>query len=390
MPFKYKIYKTQRVSMIRFIRVGDGEPVFDYPDLDNRGSFRKYTDDKFDRGPVVSVMKGDDIHIRVLRERIDKSAPLFAVSSDKSIMTVSLENQLPANESIVLRMTGINADGGTLPKKSWLRIHYGSPSGVVIAELGVWVFSKMNVNLTPHRVAIQDAAGTSISSGVDISAVLSKVRAIWRPYGIMITTAPIQNNPALTLATAGELQWKSEFSTLVSTYWVPNTINAYFVHQLNRPNPGVLGTGLSRKWVNGDASEPDPFPKPGIFLGDQSRSGDVRVNDTHWLANDLAHEIGHFLQLEHIDNRSPISDNADNFRDDTWARRCLMHNYNMSSFTTSKPPGSPVDVGYGGSYRGALITLKDLQDKNNSTVNHIMDPEYVTARNTISSTAGPY
>ena len=390
MSFKYQVYKTQRVCMIRFRRQIDGEPYYEYPDLDNRGSFRQYTDGNFDRGPVVSVMKGDDTHIKILRERIDKSAPLFATSSDEATMTVNNKNQLPADYSMTLQLTGVQGIGGTLPKKAGLRIHYGSPTGVVIGELGVWVFTKMSVNLTPHRVTVSDATGAGVVSQVSIGAVIGMTKAFWRPYGIVINDAPVVNTPFVA-ATAGQVVW-GEHDALLGTSATPGSINAYFVSQTD---PNMLGWGFSRAFINDPANG---RTNPGIILADRDGGFDRHL-DTHYLANDLAHEIGHFFGLAHVDNRSPdgTAANANNFRDDTWARRCLMHNFNASLFTANPPPGSPQNVGYGTNSalgnrgnRGGLVTLKDLTDANNSTTNHITDPEYVTARNTINSSAGPY
>ncbi len=391
MAFKYQIYKAQRVCLIRFQRQIEGEPVFEFPDVDNRGSFRKYTDGKFDRGPVVPVMQGDDIHVRIVRERIDKTAPLFATSSDEATMIVGNKNQLPAESSMVLRLTGVQGNGDAMPKKASLQIRYGSLTGVVIAELGVWVFTKMSVNLTPHRVTLSDATGASAASQANIGAVIAMTRAFWRHYGIVINDAPIVNTP-FPATTAGQIVW-TEHDALLGTGNVPSSINAYFVAQTDA---GFLGWGFSRAFIN------DPTngrTNPGIILADRDNTLDRHL-DTHYLANDLAHEVGHFLGLQHVDNRTPdgTAANANNFRDDTWARRCLMHHSNSSSFTTTPPPGSPLDVGYGtmsvalgkGGYRGGLVTMKDLTDVNNRTKNHITDPEYKTARNTISSTAGPY
>ena len=390
MAFKYQIYKTQRVCLIRFKRKIEGEPVFEFPDVDNRGSFRQYTDGNFDRGPVVPVMQSDDIYIEILRERIDKSAPLFATSSDEATMVTGSKNQLPAESSMTLRLTGVRGNGDAMPKKSSLQIRYGSPTGVIIAELGVWVFTKMSVNLTPHRVIISDATGASAASRANIGAVIALTKAFWRHYGIVINDAPIVNTP-FPATTAGQVVW-TEHDALLGTSHTPSSINAYFVAQTDA---NFLGWGFSRAFIN------DPTngrTNPGIILADRDGTLDRHL-DTHYLANDLAHEIGHFFGLAHVDNRSPNGTAADvnNFRDDTWSRRCLMHNYNASDFTASPPPGSPGDVGYGTNaalgkrgYRGGLVMLKDLTDANNPTKNHITDPEYKTARNTISSTAGPY
>ncbi|MCY7374754.1 MAG: hypothetical protein LH472_02125 [Pyrinomonadaceae bacterium] len=383
MPFKYQVYKTQRVCLVRFQRSGTGEPVHYFPDIDNRGCFRPNTNGTgFDRGPVVGVTQGDDIYVRVLRERIANEAPLFVTSSDETVMTVNngSKAELPKNYLITLRITGIQGNGTATPKGAKLRIHYGSEKGVVIGELSVWVFTKTNVLLTPHLITIQDATGASRTSSVDIGAVIGMAKAIWQPCGVTFTDAPVQPN-TITSATAGVLAWQNDFNNLLANFWVPGSINAYFVFQINRPNPGVLGVGLSRQSVTASASTANPLPNPGIFLGDQSQNGIVRPNDTHWLANDLAHEIGHFLGLSHTDLR-----NGNNPRDDTWARRILMHPTN----TRAANGNWRDDVGYGATYRGSLITMKDLLDTNNVGTNHFTDAEYLAARNTIKSTAGPY
>jgi hypothetical protein len=382
MSFKYEVYKTQRVALVTFKRYIKGAPEFYFPDVDNRGCFRSNTNGTgFDRGPVVGVTEGDDIYVELKRKRIDKDAPLFVTSSDKTRMLVNGGTEKLANSvSTALVITGVSGSSFAKPNGAKVEIRYGSNTGVIIGELSVWVFNKLNVNLIPHRITIQDAAGTSVAPQADIRAITGLVNAIWQPCGINFTVAPVQNE-TLTRPTAGQLDWKAGFNDLLSRFWVAGSINAYFVRQLNRPNPGVLGVGLSRARVTVDASDPNPLPNPGIFLGDRSQNGIVRHTDVHWLANDLAHEIGHFFQIEHIDKR-----NSNNPRDDTWARRILMHPIN----TRNKNNNWRDDVGYGKTYRGSLITMKDLTDTNNATTNHITDPEYFTARTTINSSAGPY
>ena len=120
------------------------------------------------------------------------------------------------------------------------------------------------------------------------------------------------------------------------------------------------------------------FPQPGIVLGDTSVSGVVRDTDSMWLANDLAHEIGHFLRLPHTESKEPPNE-----REDLWSRRRLMHNFN-----TLPSMGVIRDaVGYGtnatGSVRrGCFVTMKDLSQLNS-------DGEQKIVRATILSPAGP-
>ena len=105
-------------------------------------------------------------------------------------------------------------------------------------------------------------------------------------------------------------------------------------------------------------------------------SGSVRANDSLWLANDLAHEIGHFFGLWHYYDTGGAGATP---RSDTWAYRMLMHNYN-----TRAPEGTwRDDIGYGNTRRGHLVTFKDLTQTPT-------DGECTTARQTINGAAGPY
>ena len=40
MPFPHSVYKTQRIVPLRFERGVTGQPLIQFPDLDNRGWFR--------------------------------------------------------------------------------------------------------------------------------------------------------------------------------------------------------------------------------------------------------------------------------------------------------------------------------------------------------------
>jgi hypothetical protein len=88
------------------------------------------------------------------------------------------------------------------------------------------------------------------------------------------------------------------------------------------------------------------------------------------MANIMAHEIGHFLRLRHIDDKQ-----SKDPLEDAWSKRMLM--YPSADFKVS---GSMVtDVGYGKQITGALVTMKDLSDLGNSK-NHSNDAEWRTVR----------
>ncbi len=99
------------------------------------------------------------------RERIDDQAPLFVTSSDPKVMTVSGvdgKDELPKSSTAQLKINGVNGSGAVDPKAAELEIRYGSNEGVIIAAMSVWVFTKLDVILTPHLVTIRDDGGTAL------------------------------------------------------------------------------------------------------------------------------------------------------------------------------------------------------------------------------------
>ena len=388
MPFPHSVYKTQRIVPLRFERGVTGQPLIQFPDLDNRGWFRADPAGNNaatnDHGFVVGVTQGDVVFVKVVREKLENSANVFVTSSNTATMTVGQMgtgfDQLTNSHDMFIAITGVNGGAGAAPNIARVQLRFGSNSGPIIGELSVWVYKKLNVNITPHNVTIQDAGGGSIASAANIAAIMDIVKAVWRPAGVEITVAAIQNE-TVTFANAGVAAWQAEINTLLSTNWVPSSINAYFINQIfiaGADSAGVLGLGISRP-----NSVAFGTPNPGIILGDTNRSGSNRAADAHWLANDIAHEVGHFFTLPHVDN----IDNPG--RNDTYALRLLMHPINTHFFNDFRnDTGYGVDAA-GDGYRGALVSLKDLTDSGNAA-HHSTDGETRTTRTVISSAAGPY
>jgi hypothetical protein len=164
---------------------------------------------------------------------------------------------------------------------------------------------------------------------------------------------------------------------------VPKTINAYFVGQIAGSSPGLitLGLGISRPTAKATG-----MSNPGIILADGG-PGFTRNYVMFW-ANDLAHEIGHFFTLQHVENAQIPND-----RQDSWSRRLLMQPRNelsgVSPFPTSNLTFRPRfnDTGYGlgqnRGRRGCMVTVKHLPQLK-------LDAEAITARAAINSPAGPF
>lgn len=385
MAFDYKVYKSRRIIPLRFKRAVTGQPVLGKPDIDNRGYYRAAAASGNDHGHVVGVTEGNESEVEIERVSINKKAELYVTSSDPAVMTVTDSggtDKLASSNKLNIKIKGVKGNTGANPETAKVEVRYASKAGQVIGEISVWVFKKRTVKLTPHNVTIRTATASGIASSANINNVINMVKAVWEPCGVDFTVDPIQND-TITLASAGVVNDIAEINMLLGTNYVTGSINAYFVNQLSIPdipaNPaavpptplipmgGVLGLGLSRPSSVG-------FTNPGIILGDTNRAGTNRSSDVHWLANDLAHEIGHFFTLPHIDRR----DN-NNPRSDTWAVRMLMHPSNKRASQGNWRD----DVGYGNFYRGALITMKDV-------VGFSTDAESLQARGVIINPPGPY
>ena len=317
---------------------------------------------------MVGIQQGREVQVRLERVLIDPTATLFATSSDATKVAVAApaDGRLPSGAETDLTLRGVRG-GGTNGEAADIEVRYGAVDGPIIGTLTAWCFRARRLTITPHLVTIGQTGGgaAAVASTADVNAIMAIVRRVWRPAGITFRVGAVQND-AVTFATAGILSdnpFPGEVRTLLNTNWVPNTINAYFVPQIG--TGGTLGYGFSRA-----SSATFGTGNPGIILGDRTATG--AVHDTMWAANDLAHEIGHFLRLWHPNNLQPP-----NHREDTWCRRMLMHNFNLMATHNNWKD----DVGYGRRRRGCLITNKDLP-------RITTDSESRTAR--AAALAGPY
>ena len=364
MALNVQFFKRRRIQLVSFERATTGDPIIDKPDPDVRG----FATPEF--GAVLPMKENTSVFVRVRRLMVDNSVELFVkVGSGPLTLPRPEDAKLSGAE---VQLIQIQAAAGGNPTTGTIEIHQGSLTGPLIARLTVFVFSKLTLRITPHNVTIRSATAAGIASSVDINSVIDLVRAVWAPCGLELTVGATKSD-SHQFAVAGRMNTNAELKKVLKDGFVPNTINAYFVRTIVGSTPGTLGVGLSRAFINANG-----FPQPGIVLGDTNVGGTVRDSDSMWLANDLAHEIGHFLQLPHTENLEPPNE-----REDLWSRRRLMHNFN-----TLPGAGAIRDqVGYGtnpaGSVRrGCFVTMKDLTQLNS-------DGEAKIVRATVLSPAGP-
>lgn len=385
--FNEDVFHTKRLVLTRFVRAIDsGNPDPDKPDIDSRG----WGDS--DHASIVGCMEGETITVRLERLKIDGSATLFATSSDTSVITIDdPSGGLLPNGNSEIQITGVK--GGN-PKKARVEIRFETSTGPIIHELLVHVYKKLTVDITPHFITIDDATTAGSAPTADLDAIMALVRAIWKPAGVDFNVGA-RRTKTVTFGTAdiaSDNPFPGEIGTLLGTKWpdgsdnrVDDTINVYFIVQIGTGN--TLGYGFSRA-----SAKQFGMPNPGIILGDRT-AGSVRGAVEHW-ANDLAHEVGHFFQLWHVDEKQ----NPDE-REDSFSNRNLMHVFNgMPNKTTWPLINRPArvapeqarfdDYGYGllpdgFACRGCQVTIKELKNRKN-------DGQTKIARKTINSSKGPY
>ncbi|WP_395852225.1 hypothetical protein [Cystobacter fuscus] len=364
MPVQLDVYKERRLVLVGFERAKTGTPSAQHPEIDVRGTISP------EFAHISSVMQGDTIKVRMRRYQIDDAAKLYVTSADSSVIKVKTpaSGEVPTGNTADVELEGVS--GGN-PKETKLEVRFGTMDGPIIHQLILRCFTRLTVIITPHIVTIKQTGsmGPGSTSTASVTDIMRIVSEIWRPHGITFRVQPVKNE-TISLATAGVVNntpYPGEVLTVLGANSVPNTINVYFVRQLGVA--GVLGYGFSRSYVTANS-----YPNPGIVLADVAAGW---VHDTEWAGNDLAHEIGHFFGLWHVD----LKNGEANVRQDYLSRRMLMHNYNLEF-----PMGDwrdDVDYGQnlGRARRGALVTYKDLAAVQ-------ADAECTTARATVVS--GPY
>jgi hypothetical protein len=344
----------QIVVPIRFARAVTGATQADSPDVDDRGfamGARPGTWGTSDaRGAMVSVQEGDTISIKVLREDIDATAPLFVTSTNPAMAAIAGASALGAGD--VFRLEGVKDSKNVTVK---IQVHLGSAEGPVLGELEPHIFQRRQLRVRAHLVSINppatgpDAASTTSRTAADLVPLFEGVNRIWRAAGIEFlynqaetrsgSISGFRNQGQMTTNLGGTPPEFSEFSRLINLRDPvtgdrpdPNAINIYFIRAANEvqglafdnENPRPTGFGL----IVTDTNNPDP-------------------------AQTTAHELGHYLDSdEHADEDAART----HVRDDIFSERRLM--WGPADLNTN--PGYRRDVGYGNNRSGNLLTVKDL------------------------------
>lgn len=348
MAIKVKVrHDRQIICPLRFTRAVNGPPVIDAPDVDDRGFAMGARPGTWGnspaRGAMVSIAEGDTVRVKLLREDIDATAPLFLTTTDAACATVAAPvggGPLPADG--IFQIHGVR-DWASRPVS--IQVRLGNVAGPIIGEIEPHIFQMRRLRVFAHLVTINGTATARTAASLVPS--FQTINTIWRPLGIEFTYDPAQtrgevNNgfqvagqmtTSMGTGTAGHTNtaqdWR-EFSTIINTRPVANHINLYFVQAANE----VFGLTFDNQ-----VARPNGY---GIVCADNATD------------NSIAHEIVHFLDNpNHAQDR--VAPGA--AHQDMWARRRIM--WSPSPFTATGIAHRD-NLGYGANIRGAFLTVKNL------------------------------
>ena len=374
--------KFQIVVPVRVDRAVRGAPVLDAPDVDDRGWVNNRAaglnvDDA--RGALFGMTVGDTVRLKVVREDIDSSVPLFVtVNGNQASIATAGGGPLPADGIFSVQAVADTTAG------TKIEVRLGSAGGPVICEADAHTFTVSTVRITPHVCTIHSAAQAAVDAGggtgvaptvggnalddAQIRTVFRIVEAVWRPAGVQFDIAPVRQEvfagfTADDFAAQGGIG--SEEDRVMGRNRANQRCNIYFLRFMDRS----LGVG-----INSITAAANNFSQSGILIGVEGSSanntgGGITLRSStgadlvHEIGNDVAHEIGHFLTLDHADNTNGFPG-----RTDSYNRRFLMHPINLlpNAVTpltaTSVPRFDDIGYGTGGGgrgHRGCLVTLKN-------------------------------
>lgn len=384
MAIKLQVYKELRMVPVRFERAKTGDPDENYPDIDDRGhNFKVPAVDGLAqsteiRGPVVGLLKHQKIKLRLVRECIGASAPLYLTSSDETavkVITPAAGKKVASGADTIIELQGLDFIQAR-PKTAKIEVRHGSTTGPILYELTAYVFSPLPVYIQPHLVTINNRRGRhGIQPNINLDQVTRLAKALWAPCGVQLVVQATRIW-SVNLHHSNIMRF-DEINTVLAANWSPNRINVYIVREI----ADALGYGFSKSAHAGYG-----INRPSVFAGERQGTTARGPGDTYWWGNDLAHELGHFFTLWH-----PTDDPGDGStwqRFETWSMRFLMHNFNFTH--RDNPPGDPAhwptfnDFGYGihvpdYPFRAGLVPLKNVR----TTAGAGVDGQCSTARNHI-------
>jgi hypothetical protein len=317
----------QIIVPVRFARAVTGGTVTDAPDVDDRGFVMGTRPSSWGstdaRGAMCSIAQGDTVRFKVVRADIEDSAPLFVVSTNTSVLTIAGSAGPLVDGVFSVRAT---ADEVRDPVK--IQVCLGSETGPVLGEMEPHIFQMHQVRVRAHLMTVSGVA--TVRTAASLVPLFRDVNKIWRNVGIQFLYDQTQAlSDSFHAASPGKVN-DPDFNPLIQVNIDPNAVNIYFIPTSDDFTGGTL---------DHDHPRPDGF---GIAVVDIAN------------ANDLAHELGHYLDS---DIHAGENASSHHFRDDVWVERRLIYEFGPldSAQATYRH-----NVTYGNLVRGAMISVKNF------------------------------
>ncbi|CAB3748255.1 hypothetical protein LMG29660_00828 [Burkholderia puraquae] len=347
-PLMREIYHGHRFVPVRFVRQDPGQFNPLQPELDERG----FVDGR--AGPVVSLMAGETIQVRMVRVHVAVGAPLFLKSSDEAVVKV---RQLVDD---VVELLGVGGGGKVAaPNTAAIEVRYGSPDGLVLHRLHVEVYDPIEVAVAVHLVAIGQKGHPEIPrvppslQRSKIEPIFDSINDIWRAAGVRFQVTQwlddtIDLNQAGVMTVQGAI---NEFTDVTGLNRKAGHLNMYVVN-------AMIGGGIGWGAKN-----------TALVAAEQMHGGHSSTHDE--LVQTFAHEIGHFLGLWHPGTAHSQGDNLpfppqhpeDHAMQDYWSRRSLMYVYTSLGNIDPLAPnvrqrGRQINIGNGWLVGGKMLCCK--------------------------------
>ena len=387
-----------RIVPLRFTRASSEGPHHRYPYVDDRGhqhvvpAVNGLPTSAPIGGAVLPMGENKEVEVKMIREDIDASAPLFITSSDSELLSIvspKLDEQCSDGKSCTLTLKS-HAIDATQPKLVYVEVRFGKVKGPIIAKLATYIFPTLIVKVQPYYVTIDDHVGNSgLCPAVDYDSTIQTAQAIWSHYGVDLMFAK-RKHISVKLNQKNYL-CVAEINEIYKASWINNYINVYFVQQLEGQN--TLSYGFTPQnysgytFPNRDSARPFPLTHPGVFIAMKNALVD-RSKDPQSCAKSMAHEIGHFFALRNI-NLQPTDVGVDDKYCDYWSMKLLMKNQSIPA-NTAQATGNQhvsycteklVDKSEQSTlFSGTMVTLKNCK----SSTAHGIDGQCSIARNHIS------